>query len=261
MYSNSIVVMLFDVFFIKCNISCNLAIWPQMWNKVWIELNSKLNRIELGFIINEEKSAPEPTQRTQFLGALLDFKAGRVFPTQDRVQAIKECAKLITREQAPADASLDASAGANSKLSKSKNCHLILIAPRWPCQMWFTRLLTMIAGEAIALPLWKDLIQTPEGTLLPHQTLKILNLTAWQLSSDHTHRRDFQRRLQLSLERQGDLQPDILTIPVSESPTDGVSNTRLIHIQPLSGKSANSWHGCSLRRKPAPTKLGPAEQP
>ena len=56
----------------------------------------------LGLIIKEEKSAPEPTQRTQFLGALLDFKAGRVFPTQERVQAVKECAKLITREQAPA---------------------------------------------------------------------------------------------------------------------------------------------------------------
>ena len=56
----------------------------------------------LGFIINEEKSAPEPTQRTQFLGALLDFKTGRAFSTQERVQAITECAKLITREQAPA---------------------------------------------------------------------------------------------------------------------------------------------------------------
>ena len=56
----------------------------------------------LGFIINEEKSAPEPTQRTQFLGALLDFKAGRAFPTQERVQAVTECAKLITREQTPA---------------------------------------------------------------------------------------------------------------------------------------------------------------
>ena len=30
------------------------------------------------------------------------------------------------------------------------------------------------------------------------------------------------------------------TIPISESPTDGVSGTRLLHIQPLSGKSANS---------------------
>ena len=126
------------------------------------------------------------------------------------------------------------------KLSKAKNCRLILIAPRWPRQTWFTRLLTMVAGEAIALPLRKDLIQTPEGSLLPRQTLKTLNLTAWQLSSDPTHRRDFQRKLQLSLESQGDLQPDVLTIPVSESITDGVSGTRLLHIQPLLEKSVNS---------------------
>ena len=91
----------------------------------------------------------------------------------------------------------------------------------------------MVAGEAIALPLQKDLIQTPEGILLPLQTLKILNLTAWQLSSDPIHRRDFQRKLQLSLERQGNLQPDVHTILVSKSTTDGVSSTWL-------GKSANS---------------------
>ena len=49
------------------------------------------------------------------------------------------------------------------KLSKSKNWCLILIAPRWPHQTWFSRLPTMVAGESIALPLRKDLIQTPGG--------------------------------------------------------------------------------------------------
>ena len=47
-------------------------------------------------------------------------------------------------------------------------------SPRWPRQTWFTRLLTMVAGEAIALSLRKDLIQAPEGILLPRQTLKTL---------------------------------------------------------------------------------------
>ena len=44
----------------------------------------------------------------------------------------------------------------------------------------------------------------------------------------------------ISLERQDDLQPDVLTIPVSQSTTDSVSGTRLLHIQPMLGKSANS---------------------
>ena len=125
------------------------------------------------------------------------------------------------------------------KLAKSKDCHLILIAPRWPRQTWFPRLLTMIAGEVTALPPQKDLIQT-EGTLLPRQTLETLNLTAWQLSSDPIQKRDFQRRLPLSLERQGDLQPDVLTIPVSESTSGGVNSARLIRIQPLLEKLATS---------------------
>ena len=42
--------------------------------------------------------------------------------------------------------------------------------------------------------LQRDLIQIPEGTLLPRHTLKTLNLTAWQLSSNPIHRRDFQRK-------------------------------------------------------------------
>ena len=68
----------------------------------------------LGFIINEEKSAPEPTQCTQFLGALLDFKAGKAFPTwegPDR-HRMRQAHHERTSSSGP---SLDASAGANSK--------------------------------------------------------------------------------------------------------------------------------------------------
>lgn len=119
------------------------------------------------------------------------------------------------------------------KLSKSKLCRILLITPRWPRQTWFPRLLTMIAGEAIALPLRRDLIRTQDGTHLPRQNLKTLNLTAWQLSSELTLRRDFQRTLPLSQERQGELQPDVLTIPASESTTSGAVGVRSILIQPL----------------------------
>ena len=105
------------------------------------------------------------------------------------------------------------------KLATSKNCEILLIAPNWPRQTWFPRLLTLLAGEVIALLFLK--------------TLQTLNLTVWPISSSPTRRRAFQTKLQPSLERQGERRPDQLIMPISRSSRTGARLPGLIQIQQL----------------------------
>ena len=57
----------------------------------------------LGFIINYEKPCLVPDQRVTYLGAVLDFAQGRVFPTEERIMTVTQCARaLLTREVAEA---------------------------------------------------------------------------------------------------------------------------------------------------------------
>ena len=119
------------------------------------------------------------------------------------------------------------------KLVNSESCEIILIAPNWPRQPWFPRLVSLLAENPLALPLRRDLISSQTGHHLPRQTLRTLSLTVWPLSSSHTKRRAFQNKQQRSLERQGDRRPDELTINVLENTEGGAVERRLIHIRPL----------------------------
>ena len=57
----------------------------------------------LGFIINYEKPCLVPDQRVTYLGAVLDFALGRVFPTEERIMTVTRCARaLLTKEVAEA---------------------------------------------------------------------------------------------------------------------------------------------------------------
>lgn len=58
---------------------------------------------ELGFLINIEKSQPNPTRHPVFLGAKLDLQRGLAFPTEDRVHNLLDCITLFrTASVAPA---------------------------------------------------------------------------------------------------------------------------------------------------------------
>lgn len=52
------------------------------------------------------------------------------------------------------------------KLIRSKNCRVLLIAPYWPRQMWFPRLLTLKTGEPVSLPLQGDLLRNQDRTVV-----------------------------------------------------------------------------------------------
>ena len=55
----------------------------------------------LGFILNFQKSTLQPSQKVQFFGSQLDFTRGMVFPTEDRVQSVIQCASLLLQKVAP----------------------------------------------------------------------------------------------------------------------------------------------------------------
>lgn len=58
--------------------------------------------------------------------------------------------------------------------------HLILIAPAWPRQHWYTTLLDLSLANPITLPLHPDLITQDHGRLR-HPDLQALHLKAWLL--------------------------------------------------------------------------------
>ena len=119
------------------------------------------------------------------------------------------------------------------KLENSEVCDLIMIAPKWPRQPWFPRLLTLLVDCPVALPDREDLIRTQEGAFLPQGTRQALSLTVWPLSSVRTRRQDFRSKLLPLLERQGDQRPDELTIQESRNTSGGAKGPRLIHIEHL----------------------------
>ena len=89
------------------------------------------------------------------------------------------------------------------KVAQSRNCLVLLVAPLWPRQLWFPRLLELLVEELLRLPLRRDLVSGPPANpvVLEH-TIRFLSLTVWHISTDCTFRRDFLNRLPRSLLRQ-----------------------------------------------------------
>ena len=71
-------------------------------------LKSQLSRVletvqNLSFIVNFKKSSLVPSQRLQFLGAILDFRRGMVFPSEERVSdTVDTASRLLQIESPPA---------------------------------------------------------------------------------------------------------------------------------------------------------------
>ena len=58
--------------------------------------------LQLGLLVNHAKSETVPTQEIVFLGDLLNFKTGMIYPTQERFSAICDKVALVTRsDRAP----------------------------------------------------------------------------------------------------------------------------------------------------------------
>ena len=69
------------------------------------------------------------------------------------------------------------------KLHRDHPCEMILIAPEWPNQSWYARLIELLVDFPLVLPLRKDLLTQPFNHLR-HQSLQAVRLHAWRLYSD-----------------------------------------------------------------------------
>ena len=114
------------------------------------------------------------------------------------------------------------------KLHRDHPCKMILIAPKWPNQSWYARLIELLVDFPSVLPLRKDLLTQPHNHLR-HQSLQAVRLHAWRLSSDPSKRRDFLEPLPIK-SREGGANPLELSTTVSGgSSLCGVVNERWIH--------------------------------
>ena len=118
------------------------------------------------------------------------------------------------------------------KILKDHPCELILIAPKWPNQSWYARLLELLVDFPLVLPLREDLLTQPHNHLR-HQSLQAVHLHAWMLSSDPSKRKDFLAQLSSKfLEGDASLH-ELSTTASGESSLVGLVSNQLIHSKSL----------------------------
>jgi len=71
-----------------------------------------------------------------------------------------------------------------NKFLETRICSLLLIAPYWPKQVWFARLLELVSSPPVRLPLWKNLLRQPQSNVF-HQNPRVLDLHVWRLLRQH----------------------------------------------------------------------------
>lgn len=76
-----------------------------------------------------------------------------------------------------------------------ESCEMILIAPWWPNQAWFTGVLDSLTELPLKLPCLKKMLKQPQSGIF-HGNPEVLKLHAWRLSGAASKRRDFLTRLQ-----------------------------------------------------------------
>ena len=80
------------------------------------------------------------------------------------------------------------------KVLKDHPYEMVLVAPKWPNQSWYARLLELLVDFPLVLPLREDLLFQPHNHQR-HRSLPAVCLHAWRLSSDPLQREDFRRQL------------------------------------------------------------------
>jgi hypothetical protein len=115
---------------------------------------------------------------------------------------------------------------------RMEKAELILVAPRWPRQAWFSLLLDLLVDFPRTLPVLQDLLYLGNRTM-PMRNQDLLKLTVWRLSGNPARVRDFQMRQQNWQESQGESQLSLCTIQGSVGSADGVQRRKWIPVLPL----------------------------
>ena len=113
---------------------------------------------------------------------------------------------------------------------RQHQCRIVLIAPFWPQQQWFSELL--LVSAPILLPLIPRLLTQSQGRFV-HQNLPILDLHAWELSNNQSEIRNFHKTLQILSPDQEEHLHKKSTMQNGPSSLIGVIQKRLIRSRPL----------------------------
>ena len=114
---------------------------------------------------------------------------------------------------------------------RQHQCRIVLIAPCWPQQQWFSELLLLVSAP-IRLPLIPRLLTQSKGRFV-HQNLPILDLHAWELSNNQSEIRNFHKTLQILSPDQEEHLHKKSTMQNGPSSLIGVIQKRLIRSRPL----------------------------
>jgi hypothetical protein len=79
---------------------------------------------------------------------------------------------------------------------EEENCRILLIAPFWPRQPWFSRITRLLVHRPVVLPKRVDILRQPRSGLL-HPAPEGLHLTCWVLSRNPSVRQDFLNELRI----------------------------------------------------------------
>ena len=115
---------------------------------------------------------------------------------------------------------------------RQHQCRIVLIAPFWPQQQWFSELLLLLVSAPIRLPLIPRLLTQSKGRFV-HQNLPILDLHAWELSNNQSEIRNFHKTLPILSPDQEEHLHKKSTMQNGPSSLIGVIQKRLIRSRPL----------------------------
>ena len=110
---------------------------------------------------------------------------------------------------------------------------MILVAPTWQSQAWYSVLLSMCIRNPFLLPHRKDLLPDPLGRPHPLVVNQTLRLAAWLVSGNHWHQKAFQTKLQSLYQIPEEEVRSLLTNRPGASGLAGVVNGRLISFNVL----------------------------
>ena len=109
----------------------------------------------------------------------------------------------------------------------------VLIAPVWPNQVWYPRLLESLIGQPLILPPVQDILTDPDEHCHPLVMECHLPLAAWPISGDHARHRDFLTELSASSGAPGDNLLRQHIHQLGDCGPAGVLNGTSIPFQPL----------------------------
>lgn len=106
-------------------------------------------------------------------------------------------------------------------------CRIIVIAPAWPRQAWYSDLLRLSCALPLQLPLSADLLSQFKGRVV-HQNPENLHLHAWLLSGITSEREAFLKEQPSTLQNQSEIPQMWSMTPSGQSSLIGVVNGKLI---------------------------------